>query len=370
MKFSINQKALNNMLSIVGKGVSPRSTMPALAGIYLEANENEITMRSTNLELSVQVSAPALIEEDGAALIPAKLFSDIVSTFKDEAVSVSTTEENAEISCDKSNFNIRVMNEDDFPPFPEVEATQSVKLPFKDFSSMVKKVAKMVSRDETRAILQGVNINYENGLLEMVATDAYRIAASKKNINIEGVDNFNAVIPGAFLMDVAALSGEIKNAEVALSQNQVVVTCNDIVFVNRRIEGNFPDYKQLIPESLALSAKVSTKELADAVRRIAVLAVQTPIVKLTFDKEAEVVKLDGNAQDIGSCEESISCEFTSFEGEEPIVIAFNCNYVVEGLNCVDTDNVRFDVAPDSARGVFYDESGEDLIYILLPVRVA
>ena len=370
MKFSINQKTLNDILSITSKGVSPRSNMPALAGVYVEANENEVSIRSTNLELSVSVSAPALIEEDGSALLPAKLFSDIVSTFKDEAVSVSTTEENAEISCDKSNFNIRVMNATDFPPFPEVEATQTVMLPFKEFSSMVKKVAKMVSRDESRAILQGVNINYENGTLEMVATDAYRIAVAKKQMNIDGVENFNAVIPGAFLMDVAGLSGEISNAQVSLSQNQVVVTCNDIVFVNRRIEGNFPDYKQLLPEEKALTATLNNAELADAVRRISVLSAHSPVVKFTFDNTSGVVKLDGTAQDVGSCEESISCDFQDFNEEDTVLIAFNCHYVLEGLACVDTDKVKIEIAKDSARAVFYDESGQNLIYVLLPVRVA
>lgn len=369
MKFSINQQSLYSILSIVNKAISPRSTIPTLAGVFIDAQENEVVFRTTNLELSIQANAPALIEEDGNVLLPAKLLMDIVSALPDEAVNIEAGQEQAEISCAKSNYKIRVLNAVDYPQFPQVEATQKVNLPFEQFSNMTKKVAKMVARDDTRPILQGVNVNVSGKNLELVATDAYRIAISKAEIETDNTSDFSAVIPGAFLMDVAGLKGEISNATISLSENQVVVECNDIIFINRRIAGNFPPYNQLIPESSSIKAKISTKDLVDAVRRISVLNFVNPIIKFSFDVSSNIVRLSGDAQDIGSCDESLECQYESDGSGQNLEIAFNCNYVLDGLACIDSKNTIIETTADTKPGIFRDENEGKIIYILLPVKI-
>lgn len=364
MKFSINQASLNDILTTVNKAVSPRAINPALAGIMIEARENEVTLRGTDLELSIQATAPGLIEEDGSALLPAKLLSDIVGTLPDEAVNIEVADEKAEITCANSSFNIRTLNATDYPEFPKVETKEKVTLPFGDFSEMTKRVAKMTARDDSRPILQGVYVKVEGKNLELVATDAYRVAVAKAEVETDNKSEFSAVIPGGFMMDVAALRGDIQSATISLSENQVVVECNDIIFINRRIAGTFPPYNQFLEDNSKLKAKVKVKDLAEAARRISVLSNFAQSLKMTFDPASGKIDMTGNAADVGSCDETVEAEYDG-EGEK-IEVSFNCSYVLDGLGCFNGEDVTIAVVAPDKPGVFKDDG--HVFYVLLPVK--
>lgn len=369
MKFSINKSALNDVLAIVCKGAAFKAVLPILTGVLVEAEENEVVFRSTNMELSIRVSAPALIEEDGKALLPAKLFQDIVSALPDEAVNINANEDSAEISCAKSNFSIRVLNSVDYPTFPQVDPTQKVNLPYKEFSKMVKKVAKMVSKDDSNPLLQGVNVYVNGKNIELAATDTYRIAIAKAETESNNESEFSAVIPGQFLMDIASLKDDIDNATVSLSENQVQVVCKDFVFINRRIAGNFFEYNNLIPKEFNIKATINTRALTSAVKRISVLSQQSPIIKLTLNPELNTLSLSGSAQDIGSAEEIIECQYDENCKDETQEISFNCSYVLDGMSCIDTKELTLEIISDSKPGIFRDQNDNPLLYILLPVKV-
>ena len=163
MKFSINRTELANALSIVLKGVSTRSTLPVLSGILIEAAGDKIILQATDLELSIQYSVASLVEEEGRTVVPGKLFSEIVKNLPDAAVHVEATDEQAFVTCDTSSFSIRALNAEDFPGFPRVDVHQKIEIPFHQFSTMVKRVSRVVSKDESRAILTGVLITLEAG---------------------------------------------------------------------------------------------------------------------------------------------------------------------------------------------------------------
>ena len=163
MKFSINRTELANALSIVLKGVSTRSTLPVLSGILIEAAGDKIILQATDLELSIQYSVAALVEEEGRTVVPGKLFSEIVKNLPDAAVHIEATDEQAFVTCDTSSFSIRALNAEDFPGFPRVDVHQKIEIPFHQFSTMVKRVSRVVSKDESRAILTGVLITLEAG---------------------------------------------------------------------------------------------------------------------------------------------------------------------------------------------------------------
>ena len=161
MKFSINQSELQDALAVVLKGIATRSTLPILSGIYLDAHNDNLTLQATDLELSIQFTIPALVEEEGRSVFPGKLFFDIVKNLPDAAVHVETGEDSAVITCDASSFSIKTLDAEDFPGFPHVDTQQAISIPFSQFSSMVKRVARVVSKDESRAILTGVLITFE-----------------------------------------------------------------------------------------------------------------------------------------------------------------------------------------------------------------
>lgn len=272
MKFSVNQSELQNALTVVVKGSSTRSTLSILAGVYIKAEEGRITLQTTNLELSIKVTCFAMVEEPGETVVPAKLFGDIIKNLPDMAVRVEADETTATVFCDSTTFSLKALNPLDFPAFPEIEADQEASFPFNAFSSMVKRTAKVVSHDETRIVLTGVLVSCVGSTLKMVATDSYRLAVSETELDSPCPEEFEAVISGSFLQDIASLPQSEDPITIALNDNQIVVTYRDTTFINRRIEGTFPNYKQLIAEGHSTRATLSTHALTDAVRRVSLLS--------------------------------------------------------------------------------------------------
>lgn len=367
MRFSINQSELQNALTIVAKGISARSTLPILSGILIEAKADAITLQATDLELSIQYSAAALVEEPGKIVVPGKLFTDIVKSLTDAAVHVEGTDEQAIITCDTSSFSIKVMSAEDFPGFPQVSIEERIEIPHPQFSSMVKRVARVVSKDESRAILTGVLITCAEGQLRMVATDSYRLAIVDAALpKSDGDADFEAVISGTFLTDIASLPKTESPVTLALAENQIVVTCDNTVFINRRIEGTYPNYKQLLPDAHSTRAVIETDRLAASVRRAALLGSASSPVRIDLNADTGTAHVSAMSQDVGSAQETIKCEV---EGE-PIEIAFNYMYVLDGLSSMGSDTVALEVQSPMKPGIFRATEGDDFLYLVMPVRIS
>lgn len=365
MKFSINQSELQNALSVCVKGSSTRSTLSILAGVYIKAEEGSITLQTTNLELSIKVTCSALVEEQGESVVPAKLFLDIVKNLPDMAVRIEADASTAVVFCDSTTFSLKALNPLDFPAFPEVEADQEAQFPFSVFSKMVKRTSKVVSHDETRIVLTGVLISCVGTELKMVATDSYRLAVAETELSQPCPEEFEAVISGSFLSDIASLSQSDQPITLALSENQIIVKYQDTTFINRRIEGSFPNYKQLIADGFITRATLPTHALIDAVRRVSLLSNKVSPVQIKVDSEAGVVTLLTNSQDIGNAQENLICEV---EGE-PVEIAFNYSFLLDGLNSIDTDAVHLDLFGPMKPGLLRATEGENFLYLIMPVRV-
>lgn len=366
MKFSINQSELQNALSIALKGIATRSTLPVLSGIYVEAKDDHLTMQATDLELSIQYTAPALIEEEGKTVFPGKLFFDIVKNLPDAAVHAETGEDSAIITCDASSFSIKTLDAEDFPGFPQVATEQTISVPFSQFASMVKRVARVVSKDESRAILTGVLITFEGETLKMVATDSYRLAITETHLGEPSAEGFQAVISGSFMQELASLQRSDEPITIALAENQIVVTYQDTVFINRRIEGNFPNYRQLLPDSYSTRVKINVDHLVSAVKRTSILGQQSSPVKFAIDTNNQMIQLSAAAQDVGSAQETITCQ-----GEGDCVdIAFNYSYVLDGLTSVEEDDVYLEVQGGMRPGIFKSAGSENYLYLVMPVRIS
>ncbi len=366
MKFSINQSELQNAIAVVLKGISTRSTLPILSGILIDAHQDKITLQTTDLELSIQYAAPALVEEEGKTVVPGKLFSEIVKNLPDAAVHIDATQESALITCDASSFSIKVLNYEDFPGFPQVDITQSIEIPLTKFQSMVKRVARVVSKDESRAILTGVLITLEEGNLKMVATDSYRLAITETTLEDTQTDSFQAVISGSFLSEVASLSAPDAIVSIALAENQIVVSCAETVFINRRLEGNFPNYKQLLPDTYSTRAKVEVSHLLSAVKRASILGSSDIPVKFDLNNDSQTIQLSATTQDVGSAQETIACEI---EGDST-KIAFNYSFVLAGLTSVESENVYLEILSPEKPGIFKAEAPENYLYLVMPVRIS
>ena len=365
MRFSINKVELQNALGVVMKGISTRSTLPILSGVYIDAKVDTVTLQSTDLELSVQISVPALIEEGGKTVVPGKLFSDVIRSLPDAAVHIDVSESDAKITCDTSTFSLRALNPEDFPGFPSVATDQSITVPFKVFAGMVKKVSRVVSKDESRAILTGVLIELEDSKLRMVATDSYRLALATSKIEGNTAEDFQAVIAGNFLNDVCGVINTEADVTLALSENQIVITCDQTIFINRRIEGNYPNYRQLLPTDYNTRATIDLKTLTASVKRAAILSSSSAPMRFDVNNTTQTLQIFVNSTEVGSVQETISCETVG----DDVEIAFNSSYVSDGLSVIHGEKIFFDTQSSMKPGILRTTDEEEFLYLIMPVRI-
>ena len=362
MKFSINQSEFLNALAIVQKGVSTRSTLPVLSGIFVETQGDEVRFQTTDLELSIQYTASALVEEEGATVFPGKLIVDIVKNLPDAAVHVETSDDGAVISCDSSSFSIKCLNPVDFPAFPQVIPEQQISVPFDKFSAMARKVCRVVSKDESRAILTGVLISVEDGQFKMVATDSYRLAVTE--MPTSAAADFTAVLAGGFVSDLAGLPKTGEDISLALAENQIIVAYAGTVFINRRIEGKYPNYKQLIPASYETHCIVDRNALLAAVRRASLLDHNRSQVRFSVNAASQTIQLTTN-QDVGSTQEIVKAQI---EGAD-VEIGFNSFYVIEGLSAMESAETSLEIQGSLKPGIMKGSGDENYLYLVMPVRL-
>lgn len=363
MKFSINKTELQNAISIVLKGTSTRTTLPVLSGILIDAHANGLTLQATDLESSIQFEVAALVEEEGKTVVPGKLFNDIVKNLPDAAVRIQQKENEAHITCETSSFSVKTMNAEDFPAFPHVETNQSIEIPFPQFANMVSTVARAVSHDESRAILTGVLITVEANKLRMVATDSYRLALAQTETT--AAEDFEAVISGSFLQEIASLPKTEEPVKIALAENQIVVTCDKTIFVNRRIEGTYPNYKQLIPDSFTTRTEVNLSALTASVKRASLMTSVTSPLRIDINIASQTLLIDAVHIDVGTVQETIPC---AIQGED-MQIAFNSNYVIDGLTSLNCEKIYFDVQNPTRPGILRTVDDDSLLYLIMPVKL-
>lgn len=367
MKFTISKSELIEGLKVVSKGLSSRTTLPILSGILLRVDDESLTLQTTDLEVSVKHVMKAFIENSGEVVVPGKLFTDIVSSLPDAAVQIGLEGRVLSISCQQTNFSIKTLQADDFPGFPVVESDRTVTVPASLVSGMVRQVSKAVSKDESRAILTGILFSMEGTSLKFVATDSYRLAIRETQLETSLEESIEAVIPGRILDEVTRAATGSDSLSIGISENQIVFSFGSTVIVTRRIEGVFPNYKQLLPKEQMSTAVVSTEELLSSVRRVALLAKDQSSVKMTLAVDDQNLNLSSNAADMGAATEDL---MVKVEGQDA-QIAFNHQYLTDGLVSVHTESLVLELQASNRPGILkaFDEK-DVFIYLMMPVRLS
>ncbi|MBS3908414.1 MAG: DNA polymerase III subunit beta [Actinobacteria bacterium] len=364
MNIQISQEELNRAVQTVQKAVSPRALLPVLSGVHFKAANGMLHLYATDLELSIKCVLPATVREEGETVIPARLLGEIVKNLPAGNIEIVSDDKGGNIKIISLNavFDIRSYSPSDFPKFPNITGHSGVKISGRVLSDVIKHVIKAVSRDETRPILSGVLINIDKGHLKMVATDSYRL--SIKDVAVEGLDatQSSAVIPGRCLDEVSKAVGD-KDVEIILEPNLVYFDLGDTVIISRLIEGQFPNYQQLLPSDCDLRVKFSRQDLIAGVRRVALLAQSTSLVKMKIDNNE--VEISAISQDLGSAIERVSAK-TFGEGIE---IAFNANYLLDGLQSIGEDEINIELNSPLKPGLVRPVQDRGFIYLIMPVRI-
>src|SRR3954451_9650133 len=354
---------LTRALGVVSRGVSTRTTVEILAGILLHAADGKLELAATDMELSLRTSLEAQIESEGSVVVPGRLLLELARLLPEQEVAIEHKLEEAavEIRCGSASYRLHTYNPEDFPRLPDTQ----VDLHDVDRATLLETVARVsrsASRDESRPVLTGVLVRFEAGKLVMAATDSYRL--SVKETAFEGsVPELEAIVPARALTELARIAPEGEHVSLGVHENQVVFGTSSAWLTTRRIDGQFPNYKQLVPETFEHEVPLPREELLDVVRRVSVMAQRNSPLRLRFaDGELTV---SAQTQDVGEARESLPAPF----GAEALEIGFNAEFLRDGVDSVVGEQLRLKLISPLRPAVLQGES-DDFLYLIMPIRLA
>src|SRR6059058_265541 len=367
MKFSVSREKFIGSLGIAARGVSTRSAIQTLAGIRLEARSDGVELQATDMELGIRVTAEASVEREGTVVLPGRLLLDVVRSLPKDDLSLEyrSSEGDVELVSGPARFHLRTLPADEFPKLPEIGDASIMRVPAAAFVETIGRVARSASRDETRPHLTGVLVSASERELRMVATDSYRLSVKETPLEQSLDGSLEANVPARTLQELGriATTGAATDIEVAALEHQVIFRLGDVTLSSRLVEGRYPNYKQLLPESFEHELRVNTGELLEVVRRISLLAQKNAPLRLRFS-EGELT-VSAQTPDIGEASESLP---VAFKGE-PLEIGFNPEFFRDGLESAESEDLVLKLISPLRPGLIQSGGDGGFVYLVMPIRL-
>ncbi len=363
MKFRCERDVLVEALGTSSRAVSGRGGLPGLSGVRAELVGDQLELTGSDLDLTIKVKVTVSGESDGVAVIPARLASDIVRALEPGAVSLSAEGDELSIAAGRSDFSIRLIAGDDFPQIAGLPE-ESVSLPAAELTEALKQVVPAASGDDSRPILTGVLLAAEAGGLRLVATDSYRLSMRDlPGTSILG-EGQSVLIPSRALNELNRILGGGDDVSLKLGEREASFEVGPVQLITRLIEGDFPNYRGLIPDSHPNVLTLQRSELLDALRRVKLLAREATPVRLEMSSEG--LELVAVTQDVGTAREQIE---GSYDGT-PLTVAFNPQYLLEGAEVAASDEITLSTIDELKPALVRMKGVEEFLYLLMPVRVS
>jgi DNA polymerase III subunit beta len=366
MKLTCAKDQLAEKLQVAGRGVSTRTTVQILAGILLNTAGGRLSLSATDMEISLRVSLEAQVEDEGSVVVPGRLLVDIVRLLPAGEVTISHRAEEGvvELVCGAASYRLNTYAAEDFPRLPEIDDASAFTVEKEAFVDTIARVSRSASRDESRPVLTGVLVRFEGDKLVMAATDSYRLSVKETALSESPGREIEAIVPARALGELARIAqGEGESIRVGVQENQVVFGADDVWLTARRIDGQFPNYKQLLPESFEAEVAMPREEFLDVVRRTSVLAQRKSPLRLRFE-DGELT-VSAQTQDVGEAHESLPVSYSG----ETLEIGFNAEFLRDGLESVNDESVRLKLISPLRPGLIHGES-DDFLYLIMPIRLA
>jgi DNA polymerase III subunit beta len=363
MKIVCQRDELSQKLGVVSRAVSSRASVQILSGVLLRAEAGRLHLAATDMELSLRSSLEAQVDGEGAVVVPGRLLVDLVRLLPESEVTIEhrADESVLHVTCGPSNATLHTYAAEDFPRLPDLDTVGTFTVGRESMLETISRVARSASRDESRPVLTGILVRFEAGKLVMAATDSYRL--SVKETELEGeVPELEAIIPARALAELARIAQGGDTIELGVHENQVVFAADDVWLTTRRIDGQFPNYKQLLPETFEHDVTLPRGELLDVVRRVGVMVQRTSPIQLRF--AAGELTVFARTQDVGEAKESLPVQFSG----DPLEIGFNAEFLREGIESLAADEVQLRLISPLRPAVI--EGGEDdPTYLIMPIRL-
>lgn len=368
MKLSLTTSEFLSQLQTASRVASARSAVQALSGVMIDAADpDRPQLLATDMEIGLRVPLEAQVIRPGSVVLPARLLLDVARSLPagELTLELRSAEQDVELISGASVFHLRTLRAEDFPALPTPDESARVALPAPAFMETVSRVVRSASRDETRPVLTGILMSASAESLRMVATDSYRLSVKETALEPPLEGSLEANVPARALQELTRIAQQEDSQEVAVSvgHNQVVFELGAIVLSSRLIDGQFPNYRQLLPESVDHELRLSTSELTEVVRRISLLAQKNAPLRLSFSEGT--LKVSAQTPDVGEASESVP---VPFHGEE-FEIGFNPEFLRDGLESLDSEEFLLKLISPLRPGLIESPDGGDFVYLIMPIRL-
>lgn len=372
MNVSCLQETLNKGLGIVGRAVATRTTLPITQNVLIATDQGRLKLTATNLEMAISTWIGSTVEDEGDITIPARLLSEFVGSLQNDKVDMITTNQPQAMTLTSARYEARIIGTDagEFPPIPTVEDGVTAKISAAVLKKAINLVVFAAATEESRPVLTGVKLELENDQLTLAAADGFRLAVYKDKLEEPISEDTEAIIPARTLNELnRLLSDQSESVELVLSptRGQALFRLNNIEVVSQLIQGAFPNYAQLIPQSSTTRAGLRVDECLRAARTAAIFARDSSgIVRLHIQEGPPgSLQVLARAEEVGENSAEMDAEVEGGEAK----IAFNAKYLMDVLGVIDADNVALEVTTPSSPGVIRPSSTEDYIHVIMPMFV-
>lgn len=358
-------KAINSVV----KGVASKTTMPILEGILIQTNDNEIKLTTYDLEIGIEYIMECEVKEQGSTVVNAIMFSEIIRKLPDTEIFISVNDKNLlEIECEGSLYKLATMNPDEFPELPKIEIENSIEVDQNVLKNMIRKTIFAVSSEESRPIFTGCLFEIENNKLSLVAVDGFRLALRSIYLNKQ-TNNFSAVIPGKTLNEVnKIISDSFEPIKIGVAKNQALFEMDNCKVVTRILDGEFLNYKNVIPSNWETRVKAEKSSLQNSFERVSLISSSSVEKEKKYPVKVQV--------DIGKV--IISCTNQTGDAKEELYVAtegknleagFNPKYFLDSLKAIDDEEVYVEFGTSISPCLIKSVENNDYTYMILPIRL-
>ena len=364
LRITVAKDELAAKLAVVARGVSSRTTVLVLGGIQLRAEGSQLHLAATDMEVSLRATVDAQISDEGTVVVPGRLLLDIARSLSNGEVSIEHHPDEAVVvvAAGGATYRLHTYSSEDFPRLPEVDMGALHTIDRDALVETVARVGRSASRDESRPVLTGILVRFEPGKIVMAATDSYRLAV--KETPVAGtLPELEAIIPARALQELARIATGADEIQLGMQENHVVFGAEGTWLTTRRIDGQFPNYRQLLPEQFEYELPLPREEVLEVVRRVSLMAQRNSPLRLRF-AEGELT-VSAITQDVGEARESLPAPFTG----DAMEIGFNAEFLRDGLESVDSDTIKFKLI-SPLRPAVLEGDADDYVYLIMPIRLA
>lgn len=364
MRFSTTKDVLLKSIQSVQTAINAKSSLPILSNILIEANDDNLVLTTTDLDIGIISTIPVKPSVAGAITVPAKKFSDIIKELPDgEMISVSVKKNNlVTIDCEKSSFKIMGLPKEDFPQLPEFKDKDTISLQQKKLKKMLRLTDFAISHDETRYVLNGILFVIKPSHIRMVATDGRRLAMMEDKMQLPKTLERKLIVPTKTIGELERTLGDDGDVKIFFSDNQIFFDAGSTRIVSRLIEGEFPNYEQVIPKEPKEKVAVSREKLLSAIRRVA-LFTNPESMAVKVDVARDRVVLSKSAPYLGEARVELDADY---KGKE-MSVGFNPNYLMDLLKNMDQETVTLELVDPDKPGVI--RIGSEYVYVVLPMQI-